>query len=677
MMMFLFLLQALAEVPEPASQALRRGDCVTALEALKQARGPDASLARASCGQLDPLTPELLQDPELGPYLRLLHARPLIEKDPARVEELLVDADLFGSADLEARLLIGRARIALNRSQDAKEDLRALLSTEVEPEARYWLAFGAESRGDLSPAIATYRATWSRHATSPWSDQAALRLEEMGHSVPDFSDVEGRQLALNRARALVKGGQAQNAVPLYDGLTHATGDTSATWTREVAFALFKARAYPRAVSWFERLGPEQGQANADVLFHYALALSRTGDYDAAARAYRRLVTLYPSTKRADTASYKLGYLEVDRNNLREAERELQAHLDRYPTSRHGDEALWYLGWTAFKDGRLQEAENHWRALTRSFPKSSLVPQARYWWARIHGMQGRPEVEQEMFQALVDQFPTSGAAFFAARELGLRIQGAGPAEVPALPESFLQAQPQIRTAQVLLRAGHPSWARELLRPAESAAARQGRTTSLALAHLAIEAGDGRLSTRLAAPWCGDVRKGGNPVALQACHPRPQADLVAQAAQKSGLHPLLPFAIMTAESGLQPEVTSPAGARGLMQVMPDLGAELHPLLFEGPYDPERLYDPGYNAVLGTTELGRLRTHWQSAPVQPSLPLVIAAYNGGADAVERWLATYASPPSGARFAEDISYSETRRYVRRVLGYLMTYRWVYGDAQ
>ena len=47
-----------------------------------------------------------------------------------------------------------------------------------------------------------------------------------------------------------------------------------------------------------------------------------------------------------------------------------------------------------------------------------------------------------------------------------------------------------------------------------------------------------------------------------------------------------------------------------------------------------------------------------------------------MERWLATYASPPSGARFAEDISYAETRRYVRRVLGTLQVYRYVYGDT-
>ena len=667
---------AWAAVPETATRALRRGDCATALTALAGATGAEAALARAGCGAPDPLTPELADAPGLGPYLRLLHARTILQTDPARVEDLLVGVDLPGAAGLEARLLVGRARIALDRSYDARADLRELLGTDVAPEARYWLAWGAESRGDLGPAVSTYEATWSRHATSVWAAAAAERLDALGHAVPDYATEEGRAMVLARAKALVEGGRAPDAGELYDGLTHATGDTSRAWTRQVAFALFKGRQYPRAVTWFERLEPEAGRADVEVLYHYALAWSRTGDYDAASRAYRRLVELYPTSRRADTASYKLGYLEVDRGEVDRARQELQAHLDRYPTSRHGDEALWYLGWTAYVSRDLAGAEVAFRDLSRTFPKSSLVPGARYWWARLHGAQGRAQVEREMLEALVEQFPTSGAAFFAAERLGLHIAGAGPAEVPDFPTDFVSANPSLEHAQTLLRAGQPGFAREVLGGLERQAPRWGRDAALALAHLAIEAGDGRLAKRLAGPWCGSVVAGKDPTALQACHPRPLPDVGADAASRSGLHPLLPYAIMTAESGLRPEVTSSAGARGLMQVMPSLGEELHPLLFEGPFDPSRLYDPGYNTLLGTTELGRLHARWSAGPIQPALPLVIAGYNGGVEAVDRWQAGYDAPPSGDRFAEDISYPETRRYVRRVLGYLMTYRWVYGDS-
>ena len=91
--------------------------------------------------------------------------------------------------------------------------------------------------------------------------------------------------------------------------------------------------------------------------------------------------------------------------------------------------------------------------------------------------------------------------------------------------------------------------------------------------------------------------------------------------------------------------------------------------------RLYEAGYNSRIATAELVSLRSRLDQTGVDPLLPLVIAGYNGGHGAVTRWAAGYATTPDADRFAEDIGYTETRRYVRRVLGTLQTYRYVYGD--
>ena len=170
----------------------------------------------------------------------------------------------------------------------------------------------------------------------------------------------------------------------------------------------------------------------------------------------------------------------------------------------------------------------------------------------------------------------------------------------------------------------------------------------------------------------------PVPRAACTaarvPRPEQRLVSARAQQSALPALLPYAIMVAESGLDPAVTSPAGARGLMQLMPEVGGELHALLYpERAYSPDLLYQPGYNASLGTSELGRLWTRFSAADRSPeaTLAMVIAGYNAGPEAVERWLAVSpAGPLDPAVFMENIGYTETRRYLRRVLGYLSATR-------
>jgi soluble lytic murein transglycosylase len=113
---------------------------------------------------------------------------------------------------------------------------------------------------------------------------------------------------------------------------------------------------------------------------------------------------------------------------------------------------------------------------------------------------------------------------------------------------------------------------------------------------------------------------------------------------------------------------------MQLMPALAVDLAKDALPG-FAPDDLYRAGVNARLGTLELTLLHTRFGTGITQPSLPLVIAGYNGGSDAVARWMGTYTTAPEADRFAEDISFTETRRYVRRVLGYLMAYRRAYGD--
>jgi len=143
----------------------------------------------------------------------------------------------------------------------------------------------------------------------------------------------------------------------------------------------------------------------------------------------------------------------------------------------------------------------------------------------------------------------------------------------------------------------------------------------------------------------------------------------------IHRLLPYAIMTAESAMKPWVTSPAGARGLMQLMPDLAAKRHHEVFDTAFDPDMLYNAGYNTRLGVSELNALSTSMSDLTLADRLPLIIAGYNGGEQAVRRWFADFDHEPTPEEFAENISYTETRKYVRRVLGFLMAYRWVYGD--
>ena len=80
----------------------------------------------------------------------------------------------------------------------------------------------------------------------------------------------------------------------------------------------------------------------------------------------------------------------------------------------------------------------------------------------------------------------------------------------------------------------------------------------------------------------------------------------------------------------------------------------------------------------ELERLWAGTNSYPdagIDPHLPFTIGGYNGGIEAVKRWEKAMGAGVEADLYTENIGYTETRRYVRRVLGYLMTYRYIYGQ--
>jgi soluble lytic murein transglycosylase-like protein len=104
--------------------------------------------------------------------------------------------------------------------------------------------------------------------------------------------------------------------------------------------------------------------------------------------------------------------------------------------------------------------------------------------------------------------------------------------------------------------------------------------------------------------------------------------------------LVVALVAVESSWDPRAVSPAGARGLGQLMPGTAAGLG-------VDPD---DPGANLHGTVRHLGALLARYRSVPVPERYARAIAAYNAGAGAVDRFGGI---PP----------YAETRSEVRRVI--------------
>ena len=145
---------------------------------------------------------------------------------------------------------------------------------------------------------------------------------------------------------------------------------------------------------------------------------------------------------------------------------------------------------------------------------------------------------------------------------------------------------------------------------------------------------------AIPGAGGKRK---PFSVNEANRAQFAPHINAIARQYRLEPELLFAVISAESAFDPKAVSSAGARGLMQLMPDTAKRF------GVQDP---FDPIANLHGGARYLRFLLDQFKS------VNLAVAGYNAGEGAVARYGNTI--PP----------YRETQVYVERVLSFYNHYR-------
>ncbi|MDE2071963.1 MAG: transglycosylase SLT domain-containing protein [Alphaproteobacteria bacterium] len=133
--------------------------------------------------------------------------------------------------------------------------------------------------------------------------------------------------------------------------------------------------------------------------------------------------------------------------------------------------------------------------------------------------------------------------------------------------------------------------------------------------------------------------------------------------------LVLGVIRQETEFNEAAVSPAGAVGIMQIMPSTAR--HTARIAGlAYRPSGLRDDTpYNIQIGMAELASDLTQWDGSYI-----LAAAAYNAGNSNVERWIATYGDPRDPGvdpvDWIEQIPFSETRNYVERVLENIEVYR-------
>ena len=158
---------------------------------------------------------------------------------------------------------------------------------------------------------------------------------------------------------------------------------------------------------------------------------------------------------------------------------------------------------------------------------------------------------------------------------------------------------------------------------------------------------------------------NEIDFEQRFPMPFREAVVKRAQGINLDPAYVYGLIRQESRFVMDARSGVGASGLMQVMPATARETAKRIGMTGFSADQLNDLSTNIAIGT---GYLKLVLDD--LSGSLPLAAAAYNAGPGRPRNWRGQSGSPVlEAAIWAENVPFSETRDYVKKVLSNTTNY--------
>lgn len=324
------------------------------------------------------------------------------------------------------------------------------------------------------------------------------------------------------------------------------------------------------------------------------------------------------------------------------------------------EAEFLAGWIALRlNENPRQAIQHFEKLNAAVKFPISKARAAYWLGRSHEAGRDPAVARRWYLEAAEH-PTTFYGQLALGKLGQRNSldlPAAPKSSPAERERFNRRE-LVAVVRQLDELGQADRLRPfLLRLQETSATLGERALT---AQLAREIGRVDLALAVAKR----AHQGGHLVTDAYF---PIIDVLSKG--DFGLDPAVVMAVARQESEFNAGAVSPAGALGLMQLMPATAKEVSRKLNLSYAADKLTNDPRFNATLGSSYMAGLIENWSG-----NLALAAAAYNAGEGRVRKWIKDWGDPRTGeidpVDWIEMIPFSETRNYVQRVVEGVQVYR-------
>ena len=582
--------------------------------------------------------------PDIGDWLRLRAVTSLatgpgpVTLGPDLTDSLVrAHAGAAVAAALARRKLYGAARDAYLAVGDTFSAVQAAVSLKADSAAR--AAAFAELARPLPLA------------------QTGQLIVIIDNAFTTLTPVE--QLAI--AHAAMRALQSVRAVPGFEA-AFAGGLGDIQDRLQYGQALVRSGKTKAGIAELARLVRDK-DVGAQALYEEGRAWRRIPVEAKATRVLREVAARHPDdTTEAAGALFLLADQAVDFGHDDAALKYWRALARRYPRYRLAVAARFQVGIVLFVRREYRKAALLFDSLRTPDQGGAEANAAGYWAGRSWSAARDTAAAADRWRELLARSPDSYYALDAGRRLGLAPAPVASARTALRPAWVAAAESRLARLHDVGFDQEETWEIERL-----AAFSGGTDTLVAVGEALWRAGavaaaarDGRLA--LTRPDVDSAR------ALLLLYPLDAGEVLEHEARRWNVDPAFAAALIRQESGFDPEAVSAAGARGMMQVMPPVGATLARRLRFPIWDPVLLFQPDVNIELGMTEVHRLLDRFGD-PVR-----VLVAYNAGGTKPDVWARRHGAATDPDVFIERIPFVETRDYVRTVLRNQEMYRRLYG---
>ncbi len=391
-----------------------------------------------------------------------------------------------------------------------------------------------------------------------------------------------------------------------------------------------------------------------------------------------------------SASYfVLGRIYEDLKDYPNSIKNYQIVAKNYPKGKYGERAAWRIGWVYFKSGNLKKAYNQFKNNTKKHSKGSLIDKNLFWMGKVSEKLKKNKQSEKIYRKLFKNYPFTYYGFQAKDKINasiIKLKKYNSSSSLIRKASFEQQQ---RTKNILGRSlskrenFHFSRAVHLIQlgfysfatlelQALGKTIRKDFNGVLWLSYWFNQAHAYKDSFRVLQLYKNYKTKAYEknlPLEFWVnFYPPAFSQTIDSFSKKYKVDPLLVKGLIRQESLYNTYSLSPAGARGLMQIMPKTGRRIFRQIYSSKnFDVESLFQPEINIELGIHYLSKLNQKHKN-----NKNYILINYNAGPKVLRAWKRRFRHLKDVDVFIESIPYTETRNYIKKVIRNLRTYKFL-----